>query len=151
MIKEHHLPEEDQVEVMTLALKQLGLYDQVRFLRKPSKAGRKLTDLITRQAIWKFWHDNSIESTNTKQIAKLRVTEEPHIQTNLEFVSTVTTARQRNHLFYQSIHKIVEVTFKELFVKYIKENSESDHVSWGTFIALKPFYVRHTSSKDMEM
>ena len=55
MIKEHHLPEEDQVEVMTLALKQLGLYDQVRFLHKPSKAGRQLTDLITRQAIWKFW------------------------------------------------------------------------------------------------
>ena len=136
---------------MTLALKQLGLYDQVRFLHKPSKAGRKLTDLITRQAIWKFWHDNSIESTNTKQIAKLRVTEKPHIQTNLEFVSTVTTVRQRNRLFYQSIHKIVEVPFKELFVKYIKENSESDHVSWGTFIALKPFYVRHTSSKDMEM
>ena len=75
----------------------------------------------------------------------------PHIQINLEFVSTMNTVRQQNRLFYQSIHKIVEVPFKELFVKYIKENSESDHVSWGAFIALKPFYVRHTSSKDMEM
>ena len=63
----------------------------------------------------------------------------------------MNTVRQQNRLFYQSIHKIVEVPFNELFVKYIKENSESDHVLWGTFIALKPFYLRHTSSKDMEM
>ena len=89
MIKQYHLPEDDQVEVMTLALKQLGLYDQVRFLRKATKSGCKLTNLIIRQAIWKFWHNNSVESINTKQIVKLTVTDKPHIQTNLEFVSTM--------------------------------------------------------------
>lgn len=89
MIKQYHLPEDDYVEVMTLALKQLGLYDQVRFLRKPTKSGCKLTNLIIWQAIWKFWHNNSVESINTKQIVKLTVTDKPHIQTNLEFVSTM--------------------------------------------------------------
>ena len=87
MIK-YHLPEDDQVAVMALALTQLGLYDQVRFLHKLTKAGCKLTNLLMQQAIWKFWHYNSVESTNTKQIAKLRVTDKPHIQTNLESVST---------------------------------------------------------------
>ena len=53
--------------------------------------------------------------------------------------------QQGNCLFYQRIHKIVEIPFKEPFVKYIKVNSESDQVSLGTFIALKPFYVSHTS------
>ena len=40
--------------------------------------------------------------------------------------------------------------FKKLSEKYIKENFESDLISWGTFVVLKPFYVRHTSSKDMK-
>ena len=92
-----------------------------------------------------------MSNQQTQNIAILRVTDKPCIQTNLEFVSTVTTIRQQNHLFHQSTYKIVEIPLKELFVKYIKENSESDHVSWRTFIALKPFYVRRASSKDMEM
>ena len=141
-MKQYHLPEDDHVEVMTLALKQLGLYDQVRFLQKPMKAARKLTDLITRQVIWKFWNDNSVESTNTTQKTKLRVTDKPCIQKNLEFVSTLTTIRNKIVPFTKVyIHKIVEIPLKELFVKYMKENSESDHVSWGKFIALKAFYI----------
>lgn len=35
-------------------------------------------------------------------------------------------------------------------MKFCKEHSHSI-VSWGTFIALKPFYIRHTTIKDMEM
>ena len=72
-IKEYHLTQEDQVEVLALAMKNLGILDKSIFLRKPTKSGHKLTYLMTRQEVWKFWHDQSILSTNTQQIAKLRV------------------------------------------------------------------------------
>ena len=75
VMKQYHLPEDDYIEVMTLALKQLDLYDQMRFLCKPTKPGFKMTKLIMWQAISKFWNDYSVESTNTKQIAKLKVTD----------------------------------------------------------------------------
>ena len=72
-IKEYHLTQEDQAEVLDLAMKNLGIFDKSIFLGKPTKSGRKLTDLMTQQEVWKFWHDQSILSTNTQQIAKLRV------------------------------------------------------------------------------
>ena len=37
-----------------------------------------------------------------------------------------------------------------LYLKYCKENPNLT-VSWGTFLAVKPFYVRHTDMKDLEM
>ena len=98
-IKEYHLTQEDQVEVLALAMKNLGALDKSIFLRKPTKSGSKLTDLMTQQEVWKFWHDHSIPSTNTQQIAKLRVTDKPRIQSNLEYVSTVITVQQRNRAF----------------------------------------------------
>ena len=42
------------------------------------------------------------------------------------------------------------LTYKSLYAKYCQENPESK-VSWGTFFALKPFYVQHASDKDLEM
>ena len=54
-IKEYHLiHQEDQVEVLALAMKNLGILVKSIFLRKPTKSGCKLTDLMTRQEVWKF-------------------------------------------------------------------------------------------------
>jgi len=36
-IEEYHLNKEDQFEVLSLAMKNLGLMDQINFFRKPSK------------------------------------------------------------------------------------------------------------------
>ena len=41
------------------------------------------------------------------------------------------------------------IPLTELYKKYCIENA--DHVSWGSFLNLRPFYVRHASLKDMEM
>ena len=114
-IKEYHLTQEDEVEVLSLAMKNLGILDKSIFLRKPTKSGCKLTDLMTWQEVWKFWHDQSIPSANTQQIVKLRVIEKPGILSNLEYVSTVWTVQQMNRAFYQSIHQIVEKPFRELY------------------------------------
>ena len=78
-IKEYHLSKEDKFEVLSLAMKKLGVHDQASFLRKATKAGRKMTDLATLQKVWKFWHDQAIPSTNTNQIFKLRVAEKLRI------------------------------------------------------------------------
>ena len=85
----------DQIDVITLALKHL--------LRKPTKKGCS-----------EFWHQHSIESTNTNQMAKLRVTDKSSVQAGLEFAKTVTTSQQNNRDFYESIVNVVEKAFKEL-------------------------------------
>ena len=141
----------DQVDVLTLSLKQLGIYDQIKFTRKPTKAGRLLTSLETRQTVWDYWHSNSQESTNTTNLAKLRLTDKSHIQSSLEFMPTVSVIRQRNRLFYQSICKTVQVTYKELYVTYIQNHEEKHHVSWGTFLSLRPFYIKPNTLKEIEM
>ena len=145
------MTQEDQVEVLTLAMKNSGILDKSIFLRKLTKSGCKLTDLMTWQEVWKFWHNQSILSTNTQQIAKLRVIGKPRIQSNLEYVSTVITVHQRNKAFYRSIHQIAEKPFKELYAEYIQEKPDHLHVSIGIFVALKPFYVHQSSTKDIEM
>ena len=53
--------------------------------------------------------------------------------------------------FYQSIHQIAQKPFRELYAEYIQEKLDHLHVSMGTFVALKPFYVRQSSAKDIEM
>ena len=47
---------EEIVEVSTLSVKQLGLFDLFQFLRKSTKAGRKMITYATRQALWNCWH-----------------------------------------------------------------------------------------------
>ena len=53
-IREYHLTQEDQVEVLALAMKNLGILDKSIFLRNRTKSRRKLTDLITQQEVFKF-------------------------------------------------------------------------------------------------
>ena len=53
-IQQYHLTQEDQFEVLALAMENFGILDKSIFLRKPTKSVCKLTDLMTRQEIWKF-------------------------------------------------------------------------------------------------
>lgn len=45
---------------------------------------------------------------------------------------------------------MVEEITKSLYLKYIRKNSAYP-VSYGSFHALKPFYIRHATLKDIEM
>ena len=79
-------------------------------------------------------------STLTSKPAKLRVSNREKIQNGLEFIDTISIVQQRNRNFLLSQWFIINVTIKELFLKYIKSNPEVP-VSLGTFLAVKPFYV----------
>ena len=68
------LNQSDEIDVISLSLKQLNLYDALRFQRKPSKAGCKLTPVTTRAAVWNIWHSKSIYSALKSWPAKLKVT-----------------------------------------------------------------------------
>ena len=46
-----NLTMQDQLEVAELSLQQLGFLDQIRFSRKPTKTGRKLTLMETSKAV----------------------------------------------------------------------------------------------------
>ena len=90
-------------EHSTLLLKNIGLPGKFRFLKKPTKSGRKLTPLVTRQAIWDYWHKKSTPSTITSRQAKLKLTNKPRTQTSPDFVDTVSIIQQRNVSFYENI------------------------------------------------
>ena len=101
-VKSFNLSVDDQVDVLTLTLKQLSILDRFKFLRKPTRKGRSLLPRATRVAVWEFWHEHCFETTNTTQLAKLRVTNRNKIQTNLEFSPSVKIVTQRNKQFYQN-------------------------------------------------
>ena len=52
--KDLNLNENGEIEVITLSSKNIGLLDKVRFLEKPTKSGRKLAPVVTRQK--NYWH-----------------------------------------------------------------------------------------------
>ena len=148
-IKDLNLNENDEIEVIILSLKNIGLLDKLRFLKKPTKSGRKLTPLVTRQAILDYWHTESTP-TITSRPANLKLTDKPHIQTSLDFVDTVRITQPRNVSFYENIWSITNETVKVLYCKFLNENP-GVKISYGTFLALKPFYVRPAATKDLEM
>ena len=82
---------QDQLKVVELSLKQLGLLDQIRFSRKPAKSGRKLTPMETIKAVWKFRQsaENTSESTLTSKPARTRVENKHQTQVGLEFSDAV--------------------------------------------------------------
>jgi hypothetical protein len=133
------LNSEDQLDVLTLSLQKLNILDVIKFTQKPSRKGRKLTTSETRKTVWDFWHSNSTQSTNLSRPAKLKVTDKPKIQFELDFVDTVTIIKQRQREFYQN-RCILTLTIKELYLKYL-QSLPDNAVSLGTFLALKPFYI----------
>ena len=137
----------DQVDVLTLTLKQLSVLDRFEFLRKPTRIG---LHSFCSFAVREFWHEHCFESTNTTQLAKLRVSNRNKTHTNLEFSPSVTIRKQRNKQFYQSIWTIAEKPYKVLYQKFLISNPNFS-ISWGFFLSLRPFYIRHSTLKDMEM
>ena len=140
-IKKCHLTQENHVEVLCL-IENLRIFDKSTFWRKPTRSGRKLTDLMTWQEVCKFWHDQSIPSTNTQKIPKLRVIDQPRIKSNLEYVSTVITFKQRNKAYSKNCRKN---THRVLCRIYSRKTCEM-----GTFLALIAFLVRQISTKDIQ-
>ena len=45
---------------------------------------------------------------------------------------------------------ITTKTYKQLYVEYLTSNNDK-HVSMGTFMALKPFYIRSATTNDIEV
>ena len=132
-------------------MKKLDLKDSIFKVRKPTKAGRKLTSFETRSLVWEYWHKESTPSTITSRPAKLKVSDKCKIQTNLEFVDTVTFVKnKRGILFYLNPWRFTNDTTKCLYTKFLETHREHS-VSYGTFLSLKPFYVRGATANDVEM
>ena len=136
--------------MITSSLENIGLLDKLRFLKKPTKSSRKLTPLVTSQTIRDYWHKKSAPSTITLRPEKLKLTDKPRIQTSLDFVDTVRIIEQRNVSFYENIWSVTNETVKVLYHKFLNENL-GIKISCGTFLALKSFYVRPATTKDLEM
>ena len=148
--KRSQLNEIDGIEVITLSLWNIGLIDKLRFLKKPTKTGRKMKPLETRQAIWDYWHKKSTPSTITSRPAKIKLTGKPRIQVRLDFVDTVRIIQQKNVGFYENIWSITKETVKVLYHKFLNENP-GIKILYGTFLALKPLYVRPVTTKGSGM
>ena len=100
-------------------------------------------------AVWKYWRSVGTASTLTSRPAKQRMSLKPKSQTELEYDVAVPVI-QHNHMFMESNWFIVNETFNCLYTKYLFENPDSP-VSYGTYLKLKPFYVRKVTTKDVEM
>ena len=64
--------------------------------------------------------------------------------------STMIEVDKRNRRYFQAQWLTLTMTVMELYTKYIKENPEHA-VSWGMFLALRPFYMRSATTKDIEV
>ena len=99
-----------------------------------------MTPFATHLAVWKYWHSLVAASTLTSRPAKERMSFKPKIQTGFNVIVC----------FMESIWHIVNETFKCLYMKYSSEKPDSP-VSYGTFLKLKPFYVRSVTTKYVEI
>ena len=140
----------DQLDVIKALVKILDLSDYLKFQsRKPSKAGRRLTPFEHRQSVWEYWHKVSSPSTLTSRPAKLKISDKNKIQSDLEYANTVNiVTNKRGISFYENLWWITQSPLK-LYVEYLATNAY--YVSHGTFLALKPFYMRGATTSDLEM
>ena len=132
--------------ILKLIVKHLELSPQCVLKPRPGI----LTSFETRQKVCFFWHDHSQESTITTNLVSIHVDEKPRIQDGLEFMSSVTIVTKRNKRFFHAIWKTTTKTYRELIKIFCIQNPTVD-IPWGTFTALKPFYVHHATIKDLVM
>ena len=142
------LTEDDEFDMLKMTLRQLGHLH--KFRKNENVKGRKITPLASRKAVWKFWHDKSHPSTITSRPAKLKVSERNKIQEGLDFVDTVTSISQGKRYFFLSHWFITAEPLKPLYAEYKNKYPEFP-VSYGTYLSLRPFYVRSVTAKDIEM
>ena len=100
----------------------------------------------TRKIIWHFYHDHATPPTNTSYPAKLKLSERNNIQTALYFADTTHIVVQRRKQFYENNY----LTSQELY-QLCMEKNPNNWVSHCPFFALKPFYIRTETEKDIEM
>ena len=147
-MKSYNLNIPDLIEVVKLSLSQQGILECLQSERKPTRTGRSKIPVETRKNAWDFWHGKATESTLTSRPAKLRVIDKNKIQCGLEFLSSVNIITQRNREFYESCWLTVDVPYKELYHEFLQHHN---YISYGSFIALKPFYIRGVTHNDIEM
>ena len=145
-----NMSKQDQVEILESVMRKMGIQDEFCKPAKPSKAGRKLTQHSTCVKVWEFWHSVSEVSTNTSRPAKLKQADKPKIQENLEFIHTVTLLENKRHMFYQSTWLTLSKTYKVLYLDFITNNLD-DKIGYGTFLVLKPFYIRPVKKCDRDV
>ena len=110
-----------------------------------------MISLETRQVVWKFWHDKTTHSTLMSRPAMLKLTNKDKIQTSLNFASMVNIVLDKRGIsFYENPWRITKTTVKALYTNFIL-NFPGHEVAYGTFLALKQFYVRGATNSDLEM
>ena len=83
----------------------------------------------------------NFNSTLTNRPAQLRVTSKPKIQHDLAFNDSVWLSKnKRNIEMYQNLWDITVETYLEIYNHYICSH-RTNIVSYGTFLALKPFRI----------
>lgn len=130
-----------------MVIKRLNLTDYFQPCPTPTDRGFSLE---IRSKIWSFWHENSQESTNTTAIVSIRTEDKPPSHKGLKYVDTVKSVVKRNSMFFQSIWITTVQTYRELYKKFCSENPGSK-ISFGYFVEMKPFYIRHATKKDLVM
>ena len=91
--------QEGVIERLVERLELTNVFDK----KKPTKFGRKMTSLETRQVVWRFWHYKSTHSILMSRPARLKVSDKGKIQTSLDFVSTVNTVSKKREIsFYEN-------------------------------------------------
>ena len=147
-LEKENLVSEDEMAILVSISDRLEILQHKVKINEKETRGRKQCSLEIRQKAWDFWHSKSSVSTITLRPAKLNSV--PLIQKDLTFNDNVKEVRnKRNITLYESPWFIPKQITRELHQEF---NATHDlTLSGGTFLALKPFYVRAPSAKDMEM
>ena len=150
------LDDTDKISAIVNAVSTLSLKEKLKEILNIAslnrkKCGGKLTPLVTRILVWEQWHSSSITSTITNMPAQLKVSCKPKIQCHLAFHSIVKlTKNKRNIELYQNVWMVTTKTFGELHKEY-NTFYPNNNVAYGTFVALKPFYIRAADEKEIAM
>ena len=96
----------------------------------------------------KYGNENATTLTITSRPAKMKINNQPKLRSGLPFIDTVELVKARNVDHFQSQWLILNKTYRQLYSEYLKLY---DHVSYGTFLNLKPFYIRAATTKDFEV
>lgn len=150
MIHSEHVDISDHAEIIKLVIKKLEL-KQANLMNKQRSLGL-YSDLDKRTSCWEFWHSVTTPSTLTSRPALLKVGTRPRIQCDLEFPSpgVEQVTNKRGVRSYQACWRIVEQPYLSLYHMY-KSKHHENFLSYGSFLSLKPFYVRQADNKDREM
>ena len=89
----------DQENVIELLVQSLELLTNVFDKKKPTKSGRKMTSLETKQVVLKFCHDKSTHSTLMSRPARLKVSDKGKTKTSLDCFHSEHCFEQKRNIF----------------------------------------------------